>query len=77
MGASAEVGVDAANALRKVRGLQGKAIDRRDRPLLIQQPVAVQRKEHLAEAGDGAKGAAHDIGDIAAIKALARIGQGK
>ena len=77
MGPGTQIGVNASDVSRKVGGLQRKAIDGCDGTLLVQQPLAIQREQHLAEAGDGAKNTARHIGDIAAIEALARVGHGK
>lgn len=75
--ACAEVRVEASDAARKARGLQRIAVDSRHRAFLVQQPGTVQGKQHLTETGDGAKHAARQIGDVATVEALARIGQGE
>jgi len=73
--ARAEIGEDARHAQREADRLQRKAVGRRHRALFVEEPHAIQCEQGLAEAGDGAEGAAHQVGDVGAVEALARIGQ--
>src|SRR5260370_31619643 len=75
MVARPEIGEEACDALREIGRGQRKTIDPRHRALLVQEVDAVQREHGLAEAGDGAEGATRQVGDVAAIEALACIGE--
>ena len=61
----------------KMGRLDGQTPDALHRALFVQKPGPVQGKQALAKAGEGAEGAARDIGCILAAAAMVSVLQGK